>query len=789
VRFLLDAHPRAGLNVIGEIPDGRVQQIEGRNGVGKTLAVRLLQLCTGTQPYLGKASAWTSLRQYLGPVVITVEGLRDGHELIFRLNPDGWPDAPEPPGEWLGLVELDGSPFVWRDVPDLLRVSRIGGDETLGESLAAGVAEDLDRVRQLGLRQERRRKGWDTRVARLLRLTEVPAVLDLAGLENREARAVRELNRASQESEKVEVLDRAARQVVSLLTKAQLVKARQPELEEQVLSLAEAERRLRRQIEELDRAAAELLSADKSSSGLLKTMDDLARKQRLRRERRERRRRELAAASAEAGVEVPIDLIAVDSLTASLTDDLEAMDQERLTLDRSGLLLEVISEVERPVARAAASGLGGEPVAQLPAGPLTAAELLDGVSRRRMALVATPSGQATALHSRIEQTRHHLQAAERLPTAVRLLAKAEADLRETQGELNKALKAFTVGAADSYQQVNDERAVLLDDLTATVEDRSGAEQRLADLLADGGAQDLIAQAALLAAGSGDSANPPDLATAQSLAAATSVRLDEAKAVVLGTIRARDQATRELDDARTAVRAACDELERAPEHRWLTASISGLQIADARSEDQAQILSRLHAAASKVDDWLLQTYNDLQALEEALLQLEGRLRASGTAGNLDAGRSLTFTQQVQRLYADRFAEEFGQAELRDALFAGGTDVHFDLLDMTTSWVSPDGHTQTRPLEAFSSGERAFAYTRVKLEQLKMTRSRNRVVFLDEFGAFVARDRFDLLLTYLRNQALGRIADQVVLVLPLREHPGADQKDELDRRRGYLVRELW
>ena len=57
--------PTGGLRVITEIPDFTLCRLEGQNGMGKTLAVRLLQLVTGDQPWAGLELAWRTLRQHL----------------------------------------------------------------------------------------------------------------------------------------------------------------------------------------------------------------------------------------------------------------------------------------------------------------------------------------------------------------------------------------------------------------------------------------------------------------------------------------------------------------------------------------------------------------------------------------------------------------------------------------------------------------------------------------------------------------------------------------------------
>ena len=108
------------------------------------------------------------------------------------------------------------------------------------------------------------------------------------------------------------------------------------------------------------------------------------------------------------------------------------------------------------------------------------------------------------------------------------------------------------------------------------------------------------------------------------------------------------------------------------------------------------------------------------------------------------------------------------ELRAQLFDNSASVSFNISDLTVSWIEASSkRKRRRPIEAFSSGEQVFAYTRAKLERLGGLRNEAKqvVVFLDEFGAFVARDRFAQLVTYIEHDALGAIADQIVITVPL------------------------
>jgi hypothetical protein len=124
----------------------------------------------------------------------------------------------------------------------------------------------------------------------------------------------------------------------------------------------------------------------------------------------------------------------------------------------------------------------------------------------------------------------------------------------------------------------------------------------------------------------------------------------------------------------------------------------------------------------------------------------------------------FEATVLNYYQQRFTADLSAVEVRKALFDNGSSLSVDLLSLTTSWNTPSGERRTRPIEAFSSGERAFAYTRLQLEALAYESATNKVAFLDEFGAYVANDRLDDLTAFIRERAIGNVVDQVVVILP-------------------------
>lgn len=100
MRFEIEAATTGGLRIIDTVPNYPLSRLEGYNGVGKTVAIHLLELATGRQPYAHLIAAWRSLKQQLTSATIRVEGLRNGHELRIELLPQSWPDTPTLPNAW-----------------------------------------------------------------------------------------------------------------------------------------------------------------------------------------------------------------------------------------------------------------------------------------------------------------------------------------------------------------------------------------------------------------------------------------------------------------------------------------------------------------------------------------------------------------------------------------------------------------------------------------------------------------------------------------------------------------
>ena len=167
MRFVIEAPQRLrGLRVIPEIPDIEICRLEGPNGVGKTLAIHLLELATGQQPFARYPAAWRSLQAGLGPVTVRIENIPGHPDIAVRLDPDLWnPDSPADPARSLGTAETNGRSLSLTEVGQIVRVIRISGDETLEDAVRGLLQDDLTATERTVLRINARRMAISAQLA------------------------------------------------------------------------------------------------------------------------------------------------------------------------------------------------------------------------------------------------------------------------------------------------------------------------------------------------------------------------------------------------------------------------------------------------------------------------------------------------------------------------------------------------------------------------------------------------------------------------------------------------
>jgi hypothetical protein len=143
VKISIDAQCSRGLRIISETPDLPIA-IEGYNGIGKTTSIKLLDLCTGGQPFKDDPASWRTFRQQLISGTVRITALDGANDLELILDPANWPESPTPLEERIGTIRIDGKRATASDISQLLRVVHIKAAETP----LAVLGERVDRSRR-----------------------------------------------------------------------------------------------------------------------------------------------------------------------------------------------------------------------------------------------------------------------------------------------------------------------------------------------------------------------------------------------------------------------------------------------------------------------------------------------------------------------------------------------------------------------------------------------------------------------------------------------------------------
>jgi DNA repair exonuclease SbcCD ATPase subunit len=760
VQFRLVPNDERPLRPISFIPDEPTCLIEGRNGAGKSLAVRLLQLATGEQPYASTPAAWRSLREGLGELQIIASGMVGAASIEWTLRPSGWPEDPAPVGAWLGDFQIDGQPADLGRVRNLLRVHRVGGDESLSETIAQRVREDLGIVQRQRRWVDERAERLDQRLLDLsdrlagTRLEELEALSDELRADRQRLRELRETVPLHQA--RFRALDAARR---GRDTIAQL-ESDGPELRRQIDAESEIEREATATIEDLERRRVELAGQAAKEADLRGSLD--AAEAELSKSIESAEEAQLRAMTRASKLRVRPESEAVREAHQAAVAERDAVLKRLGQFDVAPRLASLADALEERLQSAVSAGLSDSPIAQLDDDrEITVAELEKGVTRHRKrqqepadALIAELRAEASNAEARVSDLwslRQSVAYADRKAREARdQAARLEGIRQQLEPDVAKhynELSAEIASARDRHLQAVVRRADLIAQLDRLSGGRQIADVRreleadLTEANVDAERLDLAwAQAKL------------DYETSQAeLESITSAERDLA-----ATVETR------LGEVRNVASGLATE-----ENAWLAAA-AGHLLPEIPAADlsTARQLGRLRAVIDRARDVLQAAVTKLTALEQPLESMSraiekndvGRLRSS--APELQA-----LYDRLLALYEAEFTSRFRAREIADALFDGAESVSLDLKSLSVSWTMSDGAGRNRPLEAFSSGERAFAYTLARLESLASEPTHNRVIALDEFGAFVARDRLDRLVRFLHNRILGTVAQQVLIILPL------------------------
>ena len=763
----IQAEPTGPLRVIRELPDARLARLEGLNGIGKTLAVRLLEVCTGTLPYDQHSAAWASLRHGLGRVTIEATGLHGADRIVWVADTKDWEsgDGPAPRTEWFRSITIDGQPATLDTVRQLLAVYRLPGDESIVDTFA-GVADSS--AATIG-RWARRHADFD----------QSP----LAALEHASGTALERLPDWSLATWRE--LGAEVEGATGALTKqselAGRLRSRSAQFEQAldlVQRLAEIRQRTPGLKEELNEIDARISAARNEQEAAQRDVAALAAevgrtepfKKELRNARRtlDRNRRKLAeasnrAASEAARLELEPDPDAVSEHISELVERHVALTEQLARVDAGPAMKELLSVLATDLADAESRGLGDEIVVEdVGTGlELDVSRTRAGVFARRTHLEQEPPPpEADEVSQDLARTIDELAHARGLRETLLQVSRYERLVNDNEERVIAALRAGAGGdAAEALERASNRRRASDQALLDLAARRAAVAQKLGGS-GDGASEEAIARR--LTAIIEHLGIQADQLEQESVAAEEAVsRADHG--VVVAQQRAADLRER-LSRAETDIRRAADLLNTTDDLAWVRASLDpSFHLPHASSGNVRQLLptlERARAIVQRVDERLEKHGNQLAAVERALREIARHVRGQTI-------ETSEYVNELQAWFASTFSDWFNDPRVREELLANSTgDINFDLGTRQVTW--DEGQvSRSRPLEAFSSGEQAFAYTRARLALLDDDAGApaNRLIVLDEFGAFIAHDRLQVLFDFLRRRAAEHDRDQVLVILPL------------------------
>ncbi|MEU7935736.1 hypothetical protein [Microbispora bryophytorum] len=786
MRITIDAKPRRGLRVIQEIPNIPLCRIEGYNGMGKTSAIKLLQLCVGDQPFVGQEAAWQTFRDQLSDTSIRITDLKGASSVEWEINPSQWPVTPEPLGNSVGRILIDGSSRDIMHVRELLEIHHIRADETISNMLAKYAEKSRDHLRGwLDTHGTPRQVELDNALTYIQDLITAASPAQLP-LESHKADAARAEAAAVNRqlvalTEQVELLKKA----VAVSEKLDQVRGRGPELDEKLAELDRARGELVEQKARLDEEIKHASERQQRDTEAEKEFS-LAQKHFARQETKVvEAETELRIACEGAGIAASKPSIEqARKAAAKRLKDLVALQPQ---VNATPLLMNLLRDLLSPLHQAEQDGLGEQTLLEELGAQtrITVTTLREAVARQLEAFEQQrPTSSAEELAASIDMARAKLTKLVDLDALLQKVDTARDTKKRASERLSTAAANLPPTTARALNDLLTQRNNI-DDRATTLQGQHARLQQARELLGGGQSEDaLLAELLRLCA------------SAEVEASRVRRRLQE-KAEDLDRLtkkhalaeQAATRATRVASERLTQVHSVIKELSQA-ENSWIrrvSPGIDGLERATPQVQVQElqNILSAIESARNRLELAISSVQGIAGALNRTVDLLE---KQEGTTGTWNDSVRLWLGEEVRRW--------FDNDNVKQALFESGSSIFLDPLTMIVSWKNGDGLDQRRPLAAFSSGQQALAFTRARMAQLdrEPPRASNRLIALDEFGSVIDRDAMAYLAKYLTERSVGKPSEQVVVILPLREGTLDHSRKEAPERvkslelRGYFAEPL-
>lgn len=764
-----------GIHVISEFEVDRLCLLEGRNGIGKTLAVHLLELATGKQPYVAAQGAWNSLKAGMSELRIRVSELRDGDVLEIELTTSKWPDNPTNGPMHLGHAWYNGKAIDFLTIPNILRVTRIGGDEDIATQFQRVIAADAAVV---GRQYER----LDTSINLLIKVyaklvQDVKAIsrTTFDHLVERQKQAEERLAAAVQANEQQSAIVSALEELSRKQTALQQLKEQGPDIESRLLLIETELGKLDSDINRLEISHTQHLPQAQREQKLLKEIKQLRSKRTSQTEHLGEVVAKLKDALAELHLPDENDIVKAQQETIARLDEL-VHSREQLVAPPD--LIVLIRELRVKLESVRGSSLDTEVVANIKQRLVRVRELREGLVQREQELDKMEQQTfLSVIDADIQSWKDRMRC---LGDAAKL-QKERVQKQRTLAEIEDTLRVKTseldVNRDAEYQQIAEKLQHLRQRELELIEDQAELRYVKSMLEVHGTVDELAAEITSICI------NLPEtietLEEARTRLAEYKNRLQEAQEEL--TLAKNDLAAfdRKLEDTLTLLNQSSD-------YEWLRSTMVD-QLPTMNDSHSAALvqLSRIAQAIQRLDKLLTTLRRSTAQLQDALNQL---------AHNPTEKTVNNYWPAIIAYYEKRFGRLLADPNVKQALFENGTFMRLDLQQQVVIWKDATGDICRRPLEAFSSGERAFAYVLGSILQQRQVIAQNHLLVLDEFGAFIEASRIEWLERFLYNEVLQAGGPSaVVIILPLREQnpsvdDGSDRHTQMVNERGYTIKEV-
>ncbi len=761
MRIKIEAEPIGPLRVLPDLPDARLAILEGLNGIGKTLAVRLIQICTtGASPYRAESPAWVSLCNGLGAFRIQISDLKGGATVEWAADTRKWSGKDDVSHSFERIL-INGKTSTIREVRHLLVVHRLAGDETLIETLAqqADSAESVVRRWMSAVAS-----AADGPIARLEGLAGT--VLKMLGewSAERYSELLRDMHAAqtsaTEASNSTEAASNRLRKLADALElqrRLDQLRHTAPDLRQRLQAVDEKITTTRGELERLQNRIVALAEHAARRQPVLK---ELRNAQRTLRRNQDKLSSVLnTARTAAAQIELALTREALQAAAFKLGQQIEDLTNRQISMDAAPAMRVLLDEVSSRLLDGEGRGLADQVALEDPETDLqlTVAETRVGMVTRRGQLEGQPPPpDAKEVAEQLGQAQGQLERVTQLGQYVDSVDRYRRLVATNEQRVDQALSAANPRALAELQSLETRRRELDNALLELAADRAVLRQQLGNL---GGEAPEVVESRLTAVlkqlGSAPDALAAAIEDARESERKARLRVEETRQR-FATLR-RDVARAEADVKRTT-----RNLGPSGDLRWVqvAAGLPSVLSDGARLEEQLLPIDRVRARVAATIERLGIHRTQLGAIGAALRGIGRQLRGQDP-------EAVEYVAELEKWFGSRFSEWFNSEKVRKELLPEADDrISVHVSQREVRWLEK-GRGRSRPLEAFSSGEQAFAYTRARLAILDQNAAKapNRLIVLDEFGAFIAHDRLSGLLSYLQERVKDHPNDQVLVILPL------------------------